>query len=58
MLNNKMLAPLYFIAFIASLITFIFQHKWVWLPVAAAWLFLGIYSFMKYNKGDDNDLKK
>ena len=58
MIDNKILAPIYFIAFVASLIVFVFQHKWVWLPVAAVWLFLGIYSFMKYNKGDDNDLRK
>jgi hypothetical protein len=58
MFNNKTLAPLYLIAFVASLIAFVFQHKWYWLPVAAAWLLLGIYSYMKYNKGDDNDLKK
>ena len=58
MFSNKTLAPLYFIAFVASLIAFVFQHKWFWLPVAAAWLLLGIYSFMKYNRGDDNDLKK
>jgi hypothetical protein len=58
MLNNKMLAPLYIIAFVASLLTFVFKHNWIWLPIAALWLLLGIYAYMKYNKGDDNDLKK
>ena len=41
--NNKVLAALYFIAFVACIITFIGGHKWGYLVAAVVWLLLGIY---------------
>lgn len=41
--NNKVLAALYFIAFVACFITFISGHRWGYLVAAGVWLVLGIY---------------
>ena len=57
MFSNKMLAPIYFIAFISCLVVFFGKREWGWLVAAVVWLALGIYYFMKYNRSD-NDLKK
>ena len=57
MFNNKMLAPIYFIAFISCLVVFFSKHEWGWIVAAGVWLAIGIYSFIKYNK-NGNDLDK
>ena len=49
--NNKVLAALYFIAFIACLITFFGRHSWGYLVAAVLWLMLGIYLLVR--KDDD-----
>lgn len=38
-------------AFAASVAAFVIRHQWIWLPVAAAWLLLGIFYLIK-NKND------
>ena len=57
MINNKMLAPIYFIAFISCLVVFFSKHEWGWIVASGVWLAIGIYSFIKYNK-NGNDLDK
>lgn len=57
MFNNKMLAPIYFIAFISCLVVFFSKREFGWLISSGIWLALGIYYFIKYNKSD-NGLKK
>lgn len=57
MINNKMLAPIYFIAFVSCLIVFFGKHEWGWVVAAGIWFALSIYYFLKYNRSD-NDLKK
>ena len=57
MVDNKYLAPLYLIAFIASLVVFFGKHQWGWLAASVIWLVLGIYSFIRYNR-NGNDLDK
>ena len=57
MFNNKMLAPIYFIAFISCLVVFFSKHEWGWIVASGVWLAIGIYSFIKYNK-NGNDLDK
>ena len=54
MINNKLLAPIYFIACVACFIVFFVKHQWPWLTVAGAWLAMGIFSYIKYNKNDDD----
>lgn len=56
MFNQKALAPLYFMAFVASIVTFFVRHQWLWLAVAVGWLMLGIF-YLRNNK-DDNNLRK
>lgn len=53
-MNNKILAPLYFIAFVACLVTFFSAHRIGYLVGAVAWLMLGIFYLIKSK--DDNDL--
>ena len=57
MFSNKMLAPLYFIAFISCLIVFCGKREWGWLVASGVWLAISIYCFIRYNKSD-NDLKR
>ena len=52
--NNKVLAALYFIAFVACFITFFGAHKWGYLAAAGVWLALGIYCLIMDR--NDNDL--
>jgi hypothetical protein len=49
--NNKVLAGLYFIAFVACLVTFFGGHRWGYLAAAVVWLVLGIYCLIR--KDDD-----
>lgn len=49
--NNKVLAGLYFIAFVACFITFLGGHRWGYLVAAVVWLALGIYCLIR--KDDD-----
>jgi hypothetical protein len=45
--NNKITAALYFIAFVACLITFFGRHSWGYLAAAVLWLVLGVYCLIK-----------
>ena len=49
--NSKVVAAMYFIAFIACLITFLGSHKWGYLVAAVVWIMLGIYCLIR--KDDD-----
>jgi len=57
MFSNKMLAPIYFIAFISCVVVFYSKREWGWLVAAGVWLALGIFYFIKYNR-NGNDLDK
>ena len=57
MFNNKLLAPIYLIAFISCVAVFYEKREWGWLVAAGVWLALSVFYFIKYNKSD-NDLKK
>lgn len=45
--NNKVLAGLYFIAFVACVVTFFSGHKWGYLVAAVFWLGLGVYCLIR-----------
>ena len=49
--NNKVLAALYFIAFVACFVTFLGRHSWGYLVASVIWLMLGIYCLVR--KDDD-----
>ena len=49
--NNKVLAGLYFIAFVACFVTFLGSHSWGYLVAAVVWLALGVYCLVR--KDDD-----
>lgn len=49
--NNKVLAGLYFIAFVACLVTFLGRHSWGYLVAAVVWFMLGVYCLVR--KDDD-----
>lgn len=53
-MNNKIIAPLYFIAFVACLVTFFSGRTFGYLVAAVVWLMLGIFYLIKSK--DDNDL--
>lgn len=57
MVSNKLLAPVYFIAFVSCLVVFFVKREWGWLAAAGIWLALGIYYYIKYNK-NGNDLDR
>ena len=57
MVSNKLLAPVYFIAFVSCLVVFFVKREWGWLGAAGIWLALGIYYYIKYNK-NGNDLDR
>lgn len=54
MKNNKMIAAIYFIAFIACGVTFYTTRKYGYLVASGAWLALGIYHVIRNN--NDNGL--
>lgn len=47
--NNKILAALYFVAFVGCLLTFISGRGWGYLAAAILWLVLGVYLLIKKN---------
>ncbi len=57
MVSNKLLAPVYFIAFVSCLVVFFTKRQWGWLVAAVVWLVLGIYYYAKYNR-NGNDLDR
>ena len=57
MVSNKLLAPVYFIAFVSCLVVFFTKRQWGWLVAAVVWLVLGIYYYGKYNR-NGNDLDR
>ena len=52
MFSNKMLAPIYLIAFVSCFIVFLGKREWGWLVASVIWLVLGIYFFIKYNRSE------
>lgn len=54
MISNKLLAPIYFIAFVACFVVFVVRHQWLWLTISGIWLALGIAHYIRYNKNDDD----
>lgn len=55
MFSNKLLAPIYLIAFVSCAVVYYSKRESGWLIAAGVWLALGIYFFIKYNRGG-NDL--
>ena len=45
--NNKVIAALYFIAFVGCLLAFFRGHSWGYLAAAGVWFALGIYCLIK-----------
>ncbi len=45
--NNKVLAGLYFIAFVACFVTFLGGHRWGYLVASVVWLGLGVYCLIR-----------
>ena len=45
--NNKVIADLYFIAFVGCLLAFFRGHSWGYLAAAGVWFALGIYCLIR-----------